>query len=332
MIHILTEDSMREDVLIDRFWWHRFKEAYSDIICSKYVSSLDIKRAKVSPDHSLQYFMNANEATKQAAYPSLVINMDECGFIKRFEKDHIKKVIFCKDCPVPPRFAETQESHHFTIVGAISADCTPLKPMLISIRKTLPRDLLHSPLIETIEYRYSSTGYINQGLFIEWIESILKPYLMQKRKENELPEDAPALLIMDNASVHLSDLSTLILEEIHCKLLFLVPNSTHLTQPLDLCIFGLLKKLYRNTTSNHKGLEEKFSKKANHIMECWRAATSSMSIWGAWRKACFHCSPDESGMISSLHVNRTRVLKLLRKINPSFEEGIVDLSDPPSAI
>ena len=88
------------------------------------------------------------------------------------------------------------------------------------------------PVNDWIHVTSSSSAYINQELFLYWIQKILVPGVAAKQVSCGLKKDAKALLILNGCLSHSEDeLKKLSNHSIEYH--FLIPHSSHLTQPLD---------------------------------------------------------------------------------------------------
>ncbi|GBN09300.1 hypothetical protein AVEN_89322-1, partial [Araneus ventricosus] len=85
----------------------------------------------------------------------------------------------------------------------------------------------------------SENGWMTQETFYEYITNIFDTYL---RKEGI---QTPVILFMDGHSSHLSlHLSTFCMAH-GIELVALLPNATHLLQPMDVAVFHDLKTSWR---------------------------------------------------------------------------------------
>jgi hypothetical protein len=80
-----------------------------------------------------------------------------------------------------------------------------------------------------------------------WFTEIFLKWL-----EGQIPREEVKVLIMDNLSSHLSLTIMEQCRENNICLIFLPPNSTHLTQPLDVAVFAPLKKQRRKELDAYK--------------------------------------------------------------------------------
>ncbi|GLV37577.1 hypothetical protein CBL_20389 [Carabus blaptoides fortunei] len=111
-----------------------------------------------------------------------------------------------------------------SVMFACAADGTLLPPYVVDKATNLYPEWLE---IGPPGCRY------NRELFEDWFTFIALPYFRKK--------DGSKLLIGDNLSSHLSECVIKKCEDNNIKFSFLLPNSTHLCQPLDVSFFGPLK-------------------------------------------------------------------------------------------
>jgi hypothetical protein len=87
------------------------------------------------------------------------------------------------------------------------------------------------------------------------------PAIAARREQHQLEQNAPALVTLDNAPAHHFDRMEDLMAQQAIQIHWLPPHSTHLTQPLDLAIFGSkifelwFKRLYRGTVTATNQLE-----------------------------------------------------------------------------
>lgn len=97
-------------------------------------------------------------------------------------------------------------------------------------------------------YNCSSSGWFDAAIFTEWLESQMIPRLKRL--------DGKKVIICDNLSSHLTVNTLQLCSENNVRLVCLPPNSTHLTQPLDVAVFRPLKIAWRKVLSEWKDTDE----------------------------------------------------------------------------
>ena len=110
---------------------------------------------------------------------------------------------------------------------------------------------LYSP--QTVKIFSTEKSFVTTAIFKIWLREVFLKAVEAKRKElRELLGvfDDRALLILDGCSAHFDAEILLLQEERRVKMRFLVPHKSHLTQPLDLGIFGQVKTIIRSNASH----------------------------------------------------------------------------------
>jgi hypothetical protein len=94
----------------------------------------------------------------------------------------------------------------------------------------------------------NKAGWFNMRECETWFEKVFLKYL----EDQKIPKQEIKVLIMDNLSSHISFSIMEQAKENNIRLVFLPPNSTHITQPLDVAVFAPLKKQWRKELDNYK--------------------------------------------------------------------------------
>lgn len=97
-------------------------------------------------------------------------------------------------------------------------------------------------------YNSSSSGWFDAAIFTDWLESQMLPRLRKL--------EGKKVLLCDNLSSHLTIHAVELCRQHQITLICLPPNSTHLTQPLDVAFFRPLKIAWRKVLSDWKDTEE----------------------------------------------------------------------------
>jgi hypothetical protein len=101
----------------------------------------------------------------------------------------------------------------------------------------------------------SANGWMTSTIFADIIRHIFIPEIERRRAEREALRGRRALLLIDGATSHGTPEARDMLEKAGIDLVMLLPNSTHILQPLDACIFGPFKQhLNKNLTAMRSSL------------------------------------------------------------------------------
>lgn len=93
-------------------------------------------------------------------------------------------------------------------------------------------------------YNRTKSGWFDSAAFEDWFES---HFLLEVKHENE-----SVVLIGDNLSSHISMKILELCEQYNILFVCLPPNTTHLTQPLDVAFFAPMKILWRSILTEWK--------------------------------------------------------------------------------
>ncbi|XP_064410189.1 tigger transposable element-derived protein 1-like [Latimeria chalumnae] len=129
------------------------------------------------------------------------------------------------------------------LFGSNTASDMKMKPLLVYHSKN-PRALKgyskdHLPII----WRHSKNGWVNGSIFSEWLTMYAIPAWRDYCAKENL--DFKIILLIDNAPVHPPNLSNVC---DNVKIIFLPPNTTSLTQPMDQGVIAAFKAYYLHRT------------------------------------------------------------------------------------
>lgn len=126
---------------------------------------------------------------------------------------------------------------------AVARDGTILPPYIVYKSKNIyPEWMQGGP--EGSHYNRTKSGWFDSLCFEDWFLKIAFPFLRRKQEKK--------ILIGDNLASHLSYsvIKSCMENDIH--FVFLPKNSTHLCQPLDVAVFGPLKRVWRDVLTEWK--------------------------------------------------------------------------------
>jgi 4-hydroxybenzoate polyprenyltransferase len=126
----------------------------------------------------------------------------------------------------------------FTLVTCISAAGESVVPGVILEGNSVPGRCLPPPDMVPELFITASVGHcMTEVLFIKWLELFANRVKPTKRR--------PVLLLVDNHRAHVTPTVIKRAIELHVELVSLPPNTTSVTQPLDVAVFGPLKVAWR---------------------------------------------------------------------------------------
>ena len=231
--------------VFDRFWFRGFLRRYADIISKKKCPSVDDERGSLSREQIEKYIIDINAALEKVTDLRLVLNMDETGFGRRPEYGKRKSCVFVLNCDIEPVWRAKTESHHISWVACISAAGSYTRHLMLSTRKKLDPEVSKTFLPRFTDYFATKKGYMTIDAMIYWVRNILAPYVLSVRQSIGNPEH-PLVLIMDGLNQHFDDSVKEEFEKLSPYIIIpLQAHSSHITQPCDDYIFGLIKTRYK---------------------------------------------------------------------------------------
>ncbi|KAK3923582.1 Jerky protein homolog-like [Frankliniella fusca] len=213
-----------------RDWVNQFMQR-NPILTTRLATNIKRSRAAITSDIVSKYFDNL-ELELEGINPAAIVNYDETnlkddpGAIKVIARRGVRHVETIVD--------SSKQSTSIMVSVAGNGHLLPLHVVYKS-KYVYPSWIEGGP--PGTRYSASESGWFNMSIFEEWFELICVPYL--KKFEGK------KAVIGDNLSSHLSLKVLKLCEENNIKFLLLPPNSTHLTQPLDVAWFAPMKKEWR---------------------------------------------------------------------------------------
>ncbi len=226
---------------------------------------LDFQRANGASTDAIQKFFNILEipAIKQIRQENRY-NMDETGLAIGVRENGLvlgssaKKVAMKK---------QSGQRFWSTIVECISATGRLLEPLVIFEGKNVQQQWFPSELqkYQNWHFQASSRGWTSNEIALNWLKNIFLP---QTKPEG----DERRLLVVNG---HGSHCTTEFFEECYFNnilLLFLPCHSSHVLQPLDVAVFGPVKKFYRVELSKHPDDHDSSPIGKRIFLECYAVA------------------------------------------------------------
>ncbi|TXB97478.1 hypothetical protein FocTR4_00012009 [Fusarium oxysporum f. sp. cubense] len=133
-----------------------------------------------------------------------------------------------------------------TILECISATGKVLRPLVIFKGKTVQQQHFPEKLdfLEDWEFTCSEKGWTNNHIALIWLKTVFIP---STKPEN--PKE-PRLLILDGHGSHMTEDFLFECYNNNIFVLFLPAHASHVLQPLDVAVFGPLKRAYRKFLSD----------------------------------------------------------------------------------
>lgn len=217
---------------------YHFMKRHKDSLRTRICQNIKRTRASVSPDDIKKYFDHLEKELKDVS-ASNIFNYDETNVS---DDPGRKKVISKRGCRYPERVCNFSKAST-SIMFAASAEGKLLPPYVVYKAHNLYESWTVGG-IKGARYNRSASGWFDSTSFSDWVENIAIPTL------KKLP--GKKFLIGDNLSSHFSANTVKSCLEHNISFIFLPPNSTHLTQPLDVAFFRPLKAAWRKILETWK--------------------------------------------------------------------------------
>jgi hypothetical protein len=275
-------------------WYRRFLDRHSDKIRSRVVENLDPKRWKVSFDDVKSLYIIMDELRKK--YPDLpaanIANLDETNLTPERRKSRVlaakgakRTHSLCNDArfsmtALPVIFADgTQMPPHFIIKGQRRPQWWGSREYCIELADT---EFANATL------SVQENGWMDSMIFLTWFQEYFLPFTANRRSKT-----SPVILILDNFSGHVHPATLRVASDNDVIMVGLPPHSTHITQPLDVCLMKPLKDYWKRMLEERQVQNPWDKYKEQDVIKLLCKPTPSLGVrpghpamfWSPWSKA-----------------------------------------------
>jgi hypothetical protein len=215
-------------------WLRRFLGRHPELAS---VMSMNIEGVRIkgtSPERLKKWFMDLGAAlTEYQISPENLYNMDESGFA--IGDIEASKVII--NAKIRQKFqAKWSRQEWVTSIECICADGTFIPPLIIFKGKNVLQDWVPDSVHDTWAFSCNTKGWTSNRHGLEWLERCFEPATHEKAGGKF------RMLICDGHDSHITGDWIGFCMDHDIALLILPPHSSHRTQPLDVAVFGPLKR------------------------------------------------------------------------------------------
>jgi len=207
-------------------------------LTSRFASNIKRKRAEVSPTVIDEYFANLSKELEGVAVAN-IWNYDETNLS---DDPGQKRVLTKRGCKYPERIMNSTKSST-SLMFCDNADGQLLPPYVVYKAEALWTTWMENGSTDA-RYNRSRSGWFDSLCFEDWFFSLLLPTLKKSSGRK--------VLIGDNLSSHIIISVLEACKQHNIAFVSLPPNSTHLTQPLDVAFFRPMKIAWRQILSDWK--------------------------------------------------------------------------------
>lgn len=204
-------------------------------LTTRLATNIKHQRASVGASQINEFFENIEPYLKDTS-PCNVYNYDETNIT---DDPGSKKVLVPRGRKRVERIQEHSRTSISIMVCANANGCV-LPPMVVYKSQNVYKNWTVGGPIGT-QYLCSKSGWFDMNLFEEWFFNILLPHIQSNTNPG-----CKKVVIGDNLASHFSPKVIKAAIENNIYMTPLPAHSTHLMQPLDVSIFGPMKKKWRN--------------------------------------------------------------------------------------
>lgn len=268
-------------------------------------------------DHDLGAVLNC---------PDRIFNCDETAFYLN-PKD--KYILARKGAKQIYSRIFNDEKECLTVLVGASADGKLLPPLTLFPYKRMPQNIA-AKMPKNWAIGRTDSGWMTCESFFEYITNVFFPYLEQNNIER------PVVMFLDGHSSHFSLHLSNFCSEKGIVLIGLIPNATHLLQPMDVALFHPLKNEWKKTVrewriNSNNGERLKREDFSRLVDECLKKAAKPNTINNGFKTCGLY----------PFDVNAIPFDKLLTTTNPftetTQEDGVEqikknDVSEDPRSL
>lgn len=225
-----------------RTWVQCFLKRHKKELSQRLCSNIKRVRAAVNEETIKNYF-NHLKVEIEGVPPHLIYNYDETNLVD----DPGKKKVLTKRGTKYPEAIKNSTKAAFSLMVCGNA-AGEILPPYVNYKADNMWDTWTEGGPPNTHYNRSSSGWFDMHSFEDWFFTTLLPVLRR--------EEGKKVVIGDNLSSHISQKVIEACEKYNIAFVALPPNSTHLTQPLDVAYFRPLKLHWRKVLDEWKSTRD----------------------------------------------------------------------------
>ena len=215
-------------------WMETFKNRHG--LTARLAQNIKPSRAEMSPGAVKDFFQRL-EKEMEGVEPCNVYNYDETNVT---DDPGSKRCITSRGLKrVERKIYHSKQATSIMFCG--NADGEYLPPMVVYKAQNPYMEWTKGGPQGTL-YSTSQSGWFDNHLFTKWFFELFLPHVKDKPGKK--------ILLGDNLASHFSIPVLEACKENNILFISLVPNSTHLLQPLDVCVFGPAKRVWRKVVED----------------------------------------------------------------------------------
>lgn len=251
-------------------WYYAFVNRNSNILSSSENTSLNLKKSKLTREKLDQWYTQFRKFLEDKDLlnqPGKIFNLDEIGFNMGGNKSNVIGLVQ-RDSNASHIYCGKQR---LTVMFCGNASGQMLPPYLVYPE---PKPEEYNPLhgsLEGSQIAYTSDGWFDKTTFAQFLDHF----------DMNVGNERPVVLLVDSVSSHVDHEVFSKAQSRGIELYRIVPNATHLMQPLDKGVFGPLKTKWNMTArkytqenpGNYIGKENFAEKLKEAFWQCFNPLT-----------------------------------------------------------
>lgn len=267
---------------LSNHWFYGLMGRWSSLKLAK-PQKLQIARARsASAEVVTKYFRELGgvlRANNLMDAPERIYNIDETGI----STEHTPPRVVC-DKNLKPQAVTSARSSNVTIIAGANAIGNNIPPFYVFPGKRWSDDLLKGAPSGSAG-RMSDSGWSNTGIF----ETYVTEHLARHTHISEGKEQPATLILYDGHKSHISLTLTEWAKKRNVILFVLPPHTSHITQPLDVGVFGPFKAYYNTECQtylhNNPGISISRYEVADLTAKPYIKAVCPANVISAFRKS-----------------------------------------------
>ncbi|CAL4147523.1 unnamed protein product [Meganyctiphanes norvegica] len=296
-------------------WYKGFRKRHPDLVI-RTPETLTRERRNLSVAMIKQWFsdvksyLNDNGLSDILEDPTRIFNLDEGGF----DLDPGTGKVICikgtKNC-----FVEQSNAHktNITILSTVRADGVAVPPIII-YPDGIAEKIKKIPDSYVFSVGKSNSGYINFESFYDYMVNIFDEWLVDNKVQK------PVIVFTDWHETRCNHFLSQALDAKQIILIGLLPNTTHLLQPLDVSVFAPLKTAWKKTTSKYMKDQNEFIRQetfANVAIPLYYTYITKKNIISGFKKCGLHPFNEEAPHYSKITA---------KSVSTLFEDDVSEMS------
>ena len=267
-------------------WVLRFLQRHPELR-TKIGRKIDSQRVNnTSPDNITRWFTDlASLKASKGIVPHNIYNMDETGIALGVCNN--SRVI--GNAHKSKTYIKSPENREWvSIIECISATGAKLRPVVVFKGQNLQSTWLPDKEVPDWLYTTSTNGWTSNEIGTRWLEEV---FLKETSQQSSNSLQTRLLLIDGHGSHATVDFMRICwLNNIYAY--YLIPHSSHVLQPLDLCPFSILKSRYRHQIAELARFEDSLPVKKIRFVQYYKKARdealNEYNIAAGWKATGLH--------------------------------------------